>query len=1091
MNKKIIHTVFEQAATQYPEHIAIRDTQAQISYDALNKEANRLAHLLQSIGLQKGSIVAVLATPAIALVRSVLAIFKSAGIYLPADINQAESRLDQAFSEASPSIAITDLANFEKVKSLLATRPTSVQHLIVHTDAGCSTVYNVDHGTLTATNLNLSNFSDANPTLQSEDSDGNYIFYTSGSTGKAKAILGCHKGLGHFINWETEEFKVNESFRVSMLSQFTFDASLRDIFLPLTNGGTLCIPSQAIRTNTVRLLEWIADNQITLVHCVPSIFKLMTRELQEFPRRNEIRQHLKFILMAGEPLYAKDITAWRSYMGETTELVNLYGTSETTLAKTFHRIREVPADPSQVLHVGRPMNNTIVALFNGNQPCNPGEVGEIYIKTPFRTKGYYNNEALTRQVFVQNPLVTDKEDILHRTGDFGKYNADGTIEVLGRRDDQVKVNGIRVELGEVRHAVAGIPGIDEVEVLAHVNEQMENELACYYTGTEYEVETLTKLLASKLNPGTVPTYFFHLTQFKLNINGKIDKRALPTPDEILISQGTYEEPVGTLETELEQIWAQVLGLKRVGRKASFFRIGGNSLKAMQVVSRIYKVYNQLLNITELFAHQTIEKLALFIEQGGQKQLFDEIVPTATKDLYDLSMVQMGVYIACNTAQDNVAFNIPLSYVLEGDLDIDAFRRAFDSVVARHESLRTTFVISQGAPKQKIHQAGNFPFTIGYTDLSGDASKLETATALANAQAVTVFDFENGPLVKAHLVRMDEASHIFLLTIHHIVADGWSMEVLVQELTNNYNNYRNGRENKLPALGIQYKDFAAWQQLKVNERAIESGRNYWLQRLSGELPELELPVDFAKTEEENFEGFAKNYLLNAGFSSAIKELCRRNDTTLFMFLLSAVNVLLYRYSGQKDILLGSPASGRVHRDLEDQIGLYVNMLVHRTRFGSDTTFTELLDEVKTNALDAFQHQSYPFMQLVKDLGAQKNIFSAAVQLQNAKLEENKGLQFEGLKISNFLPNAYTSKFDITFNFEDLGEVVSLDIEYKTRLFNTATIDRMAHDLMFLVEAVTADPSRTVRELKDLLVQKAEPKQMAELSALIAKGLDADY
>jgi hypothetical protein len=342
------------------------------------------------------------------------------------------------------------------------------------------------------------------------------------------------------------------------------------------------------------------------------------------------------------------------------------------------------------------------------------------------------------------------------------------------------------------------------------------------------------------------------------------------------------------------------------------------------------------------------------------------------------------------------------------------------------------------------------------------------------------------------VHLEKDSYVFLLTIHHIIADGWSMEVLVYELATLYNSFVSRNSNHLPPLRVQYKDYVAWQ--KQNEQTHSDSRRYWLSQFDGELPALQLPVDFPKPQVETYEGSARNYTLNV--SNDIREACRKTDTTLFMFLLSTVNVLLYRHTGQKDILVGSPTAGRTHRDLEEQIGLFVNMLVFRTRFEPDTKFEELLLQVKNNALNAYAHQSYPFMQLVKDIQKVQgfdysHVFNVAVQLQNAKLQKTKNVQFQDIRITNFLPNAYSSKFDITFNFEDLGEVITLDIEYKTKLFKESTIDKMAYDLMFLLESCATDISLTLKHLKNSLIQKTEQKQLNQLAALMEKGISAEY
>lgn len=1097
MNKKIIHTVFEATAIKYPAKIALRHGLVAMSYSELNNSSNQLAYLLKKLEVVRGNIVAVLTDPGIALIQSVLAIYKCGAIYLPVDINQAEERVMQSFTDCMPEVVVTDPENAVQVKLLISEFSLPVKWLVVCGQYKWES-YKHEDSKWIENNIRQDVCEIANPELVSEPDDSNYIFYTSGSTGVAKAILGCHKSLGHFINWETEEFGIDENCTVSLLSQFTFDASLRDIFLPLLAGGTLCIPSVDIKTNTKLLLEWVVENKITLIHCVPSLFRVITKELENFPGIETIRKHLAFILMAGEPLYAKDITNWRQVMGSGTEIVNLYGTSETTLAKTFHRIKNIPADPAEALHVGKAISHTVVAILNEDVLCGSGEIGQIFIKTPFMSKGYYKNEKLTSEVFVQNPLVKDRVDIMHRTGDFGRYTADGNIDVLGRKDDQVKINGIRVELGEIRRKVAAIYGIDEVEVMAHKNSNAENELVCYYTGEKYNVDILKEHLKKTLNRAITPAFFVHLEKLPLTINGKVDKKSLPKPSALIINEEEYEAPLNELEASLEEMWMRILGLKKIGRHASFFQIGGSSLKAMLLISAIYKQYNVMVKINDVFVNQTIQKMALLVQSVTEKKEFTNIELVPLAEDYDLSFAQKGVYLTCQSAEDLITYNIPLSYLITGPLDKEAFQKTIETLVNRHESLRTTFSMIRGVPRQIVHVAEDFNFSFSYTDIRSDECKQQTAMSMANQQAMTVFDLTSGPLLRTSLLQLENNKYVFLFTIHHIISDGWSMEIMIQEIITLYNTFSRKEENPLEPLRIQYKDYVGWQQQQLTGDMMNKSRNYWLSAFEEEVPPLQFPADFSRNEITDFEGLAKSYTISVDLLRSIKKVCTETDTTLFMFLLSAINALAYRYTGRKDTVFGSPIAGRAHSDLENQVGLYVNMLLFRTKFQPDDSFRELLAKVKTNAIQAYQHSMYPFTQLVEDIDAvygrkMSNYFDVAVQLQNAKFSKTKSLQFDQLTIDNFLPNSYSSKFEITFNFEELEEdsVLMLDIEYKTSLFKESTIDRLKEELFVLLEMVAKNPAITINQVRSELVDRDKCQPINFLGALIEKGISTDY
>lgn len=1096
MDKKIIHTVFEKTAEEFAEKVAVRFENYSITYRDLNCKANQLAHLLKSLHVERDNAVGVLTSLSPALVQSVLAVFKSGGVYLPIDINHSQDRILQSFSDCMPDVVITDVVNADRVKLLISGFTLDVKNLIV-TGEQKFELFSIVDGEFIRQNVAESVFDSANPKLKIEPDDSNYIFYTSGSTGLAKAILGCHKGLGHFINWEKETFNIDESCNVSLLSQFTFDASLRDIFIPLCTGGTLCIPSADTKNNFAGLLKWIEENKVSIIHCVPSLFRVITKELDEYTGRELIQHQLDHILMAGEPLYAKDILAWRKVMGENTELINLYGTSETTLAKTFHRIKNLPSDPTHALHVGKPINNTAIAVFNDTELCSAGEIGEIYIKTPFRSKGYYKNELLTNEVFIQNPLVGDRVDLMHRTGDYGRLTEDGNLEVLGRKDEQVKVNGIRVELGEIRQKVSKIKGVEEVEVLAYRNSNSENELVCYFTGEKYDADLLIEELQKTLNRGVMPTFFVHLEKFPLTVNGKIDKKSLPKPEELLVSDDDYEPTQGAMEKELEGMWVELLGLKRIGRNVSFFKIGGNSLKAMLLISKVFKAFKTLIKINEIFNNQTIAKIANLIQYADASLNYSNISQAPIAENYELSLAQKGVFISCQSANDVITYNIPLSYQLKGVLNKEAFSKAFETLVERHESLRSNFLMIEGRPKQIVHPISTLGFSVHYIDMRGMNNKNGKAVDFANQHAITRFDLAEGRLLKASLLQLDDEDYIFLLTMHHIISDGWSMEIVIQEITSLYNAFNKGETNSLAPLKIQYKDYVNWQHKQLGGDALHRSRNYWLSKFENEIPPLQFPTDYIRQNEQDFEGGAKNYSINADLVKKIKNQCDQKNCTLFMYLLSAVNVLVYKYTGRRDIVFGSPIAGRSHPDLENQIGLYVNMLALRTTFDSGMSFSTLLELVKKNSMEAFEHATYPFAQFVEDIdsvyGRKTNFFDIVVQLQNAKLNKTKELQLDGINFDNFLPNSYSSKFEITFNFEDIDATneIALDIEYKTGLFKPDTIEKLKDDLFRLLQIVTEKPMLTIRDVRKELTQEDNTQPTRELEAFIEHGIDTDY
>jgi non-ribosomal peptide synthetase component F/acyl carrier protein len=904
-----------------------------------------------------------------------------------------------------------------------------------------------------------------------DEEDPCYIFYTSGSASDGKPIAGCHKGLTHFINWEINEFKLDNNIRVSQLARIVFDASLRDIFIPLVIGGTVCIPGEDVRSNIAHLSEWLKKSHVQLVHTVPSFFRLLNKEMQEgeYKKDNNPFPALRWVLMAGEPLYAKDVQQWRELTGDHTELVLLYGTSETTLAKTFHRIQEVPDSPGQPIHAGKPIAGAFVAIVNDNKLCRVGEIGDVYIKTPYRTKGYYNNPALTALHFVQNPVNNQARDIVHKTGDLGRYLPDRSIEIIGRTDDQVKVNGVRVQLHAIAQCMMCREGVEEAVVLVRKNKEQFTELIAYYTGTA-DQSNVRQYLHENLCESVVPGYIVRVEEFPLSANGKINTKELRLPGNELFSDLVYEAVRPGIETELEQVWKDILGVKRIGRKVSFFEVGGNSLKAIQLVSRVYKTYKVLLKISDVFANQTVEQLALLISQAGMKQL-NPVTPVEEQEHYELSLPQQRLWISCQN--DPVTYNIATSYLLEGKLNKKALQEAFETVVDRHESLRTSFVPVHGIPRQKVNEPCSPGFSLTYIDLTNEKDNLETAKRMADEQAVTPFNIEKGPLFNATLVRLSENHHVFLFTIHHILFDAWSMDILVSEVMSLYNSIYNRRTSDLEEVKIQYKDYSRWLQEQLSQQKTTANKEQWLSLFDEEVPVTKLPVDFPADKNTSLKGNAVYFTIDGELTTAVKVLCGKHDTTPFQFFFTVVNTLLYHYTRQQDIVMGSPLAGRLHPDLEKQVGFFVNLVALRTKFTGETIFSNMLQEIKRTTLEAYNEQLYPFNWLLDDTNIQKEqnrarLFNVVTQFVNSRMT-NAPRSFESIRVSHFLQHSYSSKFDISFIFGESGnnDEFFLNIEFKTALFMESTIGRMGEDLLQLVKIVTKEPALSIDNIVQLI------------------------
>ncbi|SMO83525.1 amino acid adenylation domain-containing protein [Chryseobacterium rhizoplanae] len=1057
----MIHIEFGKKVQQAPLKIAIEEAKRAITYHDLNKQSIILASILKKLGVKKDTIVGVVLPSGINLVTSILAVFRAGAIYLPVDIEFAPKRLADIFEQSPCEIIISCIDLDEDIISLVKNFSPETQHIILLGEDEPLVLQASDlefkrAGSLV--NLQIA------PDEVLQPDDANYIFYTSGSTGKPKPILGCHKSLSHFITWEIDEFKLNEQIKVSQLTQFTFDASLRDIFVPLCAGGTLCIPPADVKFNFTRLIQWIEQSEITLIHTVPSLFRLITKELQQ----SETKEHFKslqYFLLAGEPLFAKDIMNWRKQVGEHTEVVNLYGPSETTMVKTFHRIKEVPLSPSEGIHAGKPIANTFIAILNNNkQLCNIGEKGEIYICTPYKTKGYYRNDDLTNQVFIQNPLVTDFKDIVYKTGDFGRYLKDRSIEILGRIDDQIKINGIRIEPEEIRKSILDTWGVEEAYVTGYKNNDNLHEMVCYYTGLEKDDATFRKELVSELNENMIPSYFIRLEAFPLNSNGKINKKELPKPEDFLVNETDYEAVINETEQTLEEIWKEVLDVKRIGRKVSFFNLGGTSIKATQIVTRVFKAFNTQISIRAIFSYQSIAELAAFIDKSTKEDT-TEIKAIPEAEFYPVSQGQKRLWILTQLESDTAVYNMSSVFILTGTLNIEALQNAFNKVIERHEILRTTFIIQNDEIKQCVHPAKEINFNLPYLDLRNDANGESKALEISATIALSYFDFERGPLLKANIIRVSENQYMLPFTMHHIISDGWSMEILIKELLLIYQSIVNETSLNLPGLKIQYKDYATWQTEQLQGIKLEQHKTYWLDKLGGSLPILELPYEGNRPVLKTFNGASSTYTFDKDLIKDFKTLCQQNGSSLHMGLLAVMYALFYRYSGQTDLILGSPSAGRIHQDLEDQIGFYVNLLPLRTVFEPTDSFIALLAKVKDTTLGAYEHQIYPFDRLVEDLQLAREmsrspLFDVAVILHNTSIKEEQLDKFAGLSVERLEPETTLSKYDMQANFYEEGDVLTLNLEYNTDLFSSDRTTRMIQHMNQFMQSVTANAEESI-------------------------------
>ncbi|NIG57755.1 non-ribosomal peptide synthetase, partial [Chitinophaga sp. Cy-1792] len=757
-----------------------------------------------------------------------------------------------------------------------------------------------------------------------------YVMYTSGSTGKPKGVMVTHQNVVRLV---TEQNYISLTGDEILLSTgaLSFDATTFEYWSMLLHGGKLVLCSQDALLDEQQLAGLITEHGVDVMWFTSGwLNQLVDKDIKVF-------EGLGTVITGGDKLSPLHIHTLQQYY-PSLRIINGYGPTEnTTFSLTYHignagqTLSDIP--------VGRPIHHSTAYILDAaGQLCPIGVPGEIVVGGDGIARGYLNNAELTAARFISDPFQPGRR--LYRTGDIGRWLPDGNIAFLGRKDDQVKIRGYRIEPGEITHALQSHPDVDAAIVVVRTTSQGEKELVAYLTSAQSLHSTVLRSWLDQLLPAhMIPAYFVQLDSFPLNANGKVDRRQLPAPEDFGLSSGTTYIPArNNIEAQLIAIWEQVLGRTPVGVKDNFFDLGGHSLKATRLGSLIHKAFDVKLPLKELFSNSILE------QQGGliaasRKTIFSQIAAAPEQASYPLSSSQRRLWVLSQFEEGSVAYNMPGVYTLTGALDIARLEAAFKTLIARHEILRTVFKEEESGVQQYILAAIDFKIA-ALTDIS--------------TFCYIPFDLSAGPLLRAAVGEVSAGEWVFVYVMHHIISDGWSMGVLIKELLHIYHD-----NSPLPVLPLQYKDYAVWQQSGSDTMS----QAYWLEQFSGELPVLELPADKPRPAVKTYHGgLVQKQLALTG----LQALLQSTGSTLFMGLVAAVNALLYRYSGQEDIILGSPVAGREHADLEGQIGFYVNTLALRTRFSGSNNYLQLLEQVRQVTMSAYEHQSYPFDELVDAL-----------------------------------------------------------------------------------------------------------------------------
>ncbi|WP_153045394.1 non-ribosomal peptide synthetase, partial [Pseudomonas syringae] len=894
-----------------------------------------------------------------------------------------------------------------------------------------------------------------------------YVMYTSGSSGVPKGVLIEHRSVLRLVI-NNPYARITTEDCVAHGANTAFDASTWEIWSALLNGAKLLVVSQATLLNPARLNHVLIEGGVTALWLTAGLFNEYVDVLAAAFSR------LRYLLVGGDVLDPVSVAKVLSRAHRPRHLINGYGPTETTTFASTYEIHAL-SDNSRSIPIGRPIGNTRIYLLDAHgQPVPIGVSGEIHIGGAGVARGYLNLPELTAERFLDDPFSAEPAARMYKSGDLGRWLADGNIEYLGRNDDQVKLRGFRIELGEIESRLSECPGVREAVVLVREHRPGDKRLVAYLTAQEGAVLSAAQLreqLSQGLAEYMIPSAFVTLARFPLTPNGKLDRRALPAPEDDAYASRDYEAPAGDIEHALAEIWQVLLGLERVGRHDHFFELGGHSLLAVQLVSRLRQRFEVEVALRDVFAEPTLQGLA---RQVANARLSAQTPLTLVdRDLpLPLSWAQQRLWFLDQLDRAaGAAYHIPAGLRLRGRLNRDALQATLDRIVARHETLRTHFALHEGQAIQVIA-----PATQGFALITHDLRPLDSAAQhetqheaverLAGEEALAPFDLSSGPLIRGRLVQLSETEHILLVTQHHIVSDGWSTGVLLHEIGMLYRAFSQGLADPLPALAFQYVDYAAWQRQWLQGETLQTQVDFWRQHLSGAPALLELPTDHRRPPLRSYAGGRVSLALSPALTTGLRQLGQRHGATLFMTLLAGWSSLLSRFSGQDDVVIGTPVANRPRSELESLIGFFVNTLALRIRPEGGLSVAALLEQVKTVMLAAHAHQDLPFEQVVEALQPPRSLgHSPIFQVMLALNNTPGGGEFSlpELSLEPLQAPHTTAQFDLSLALVEADGGLVGSLEYASDLFERATIERMAGHLQVLLEGMVADDQQAVAEL----------------------------
>ena len=1039
-----VHQLFEEQAKARPDVCALVCEDIQVSYEELNRRANQVAHYLLKRGVGPETMVGLYVERSPEMIVGLLGILKAGAAYVPIHPEYPEEWVTFVLKDAGIRILLTQ-------RNLLDSLPQDGFEVLVLD--GSDEVLSSESGEDVESRVTGDHLA--------------YVIYTSGSTGRPKGVEITHRSLLNFTLQAAGIFGLGSGDRVLQFASIGFDTSVEEIFPCLMRGATLVLRTDAMLASAPAFLDKCGEMRITVLDLPTSYWHELASAL--FLDRLALPASLRVVIIGGERVVPEKVALWQACVSRRVKLFNTYGPTETTVAATVYDLTDFPADKgaSAEIPIGSSIVNVQTYVLDRNlKPVAFGVTGELYIGGAGVARGYLNQAALTAEKFLRNPFSANRESRLFKTGDLVRYLSDGNLEFLGRLDRQIKVRGFRVELEGIEAVLQKHPMVEDAAVILDDAETQKRVVGYLVPkrGAALNTADLKYFISTKLPEYMVPETIVFLDSLPLTPNGKVDRRALPVPENSQVRPARVLVPPQTpTEKNIADLWCEVLGVDAVGRMDHFFELGGQSLLAAQIVSRIRKELRVDIPLRLIFEAPTVAQLAGRIDETvslkNDRPDIASRLPSHRGGSLPVSQAQARIWYMHQLAPESSAYNIATPMRFTGVFNKEALTRSLEQVFQRHESFRTIFRNKDGEPVQIISEALTLQMPESDLRAIPEDCRMDEAKRILREEARRPFDLEQGPLIRVMLIRLADEDHVFSLNMHHVISDQWSLGVVAKEVTVLYNGYCQSSSPSLAGSESQYADFALWQNQRLSPERINGQLQYWKMRLA-DLEPLVLPADRPRPAVQTFHGAYQSLDISTAFLERVRKQAAQENATLYMFFLAAFNVLLSRYSGQHDIAIGSPVANRNRVEWEGVVGTFINLLVIRTDLSGNPSFRQILQRVRDVVLDAFSNADLPFESLVKELQCGRDSSrSPLIQvLFNFQSVPMKKLDLHGLSWMPFEIDQAAAQFDlsVTVDPEVTRKIV---IVYNTDLYDADTITRMLQHYQKLLENLAADPDRS--------------------------------